>query len=129
MSRLKNEEPTKQDNPITKGIGKIEEKPITIIGYKEFKGKASLHTNKEDIDSDGNTQYWVITTKESFEIDGEKVSNFFITKATKDQLKDEGVEEKIESEDYLRVEVYKFKGKKSEYWYFRNPKPTQKEIA
>ena len=62
-------------------------------------------------------------------MDGEKVSNFFITKATKDQLKDEGVEEKIESEDYLRVEVYKFKGKKSEYWYFRNPKPTQKEIA
>jgi hypothetical protein len=96
---------------------------LTLIGLETFRGKPAPKTDSKKIGEDGQIEYNIVETKESFEIDGEQVNHFFLTDATADQVKKEGILEKIESKDYLVVELYKYKNPKTqaEYWYFKNP--------
>ena len=128
ITRLKHEEPEKQDYPLTMGIGKVAGQSLTIKGYKKFMAKPTDRTSPEKITKNpetgqNETEYKVIETLEKFDINGEKVNNFFLTDATARQLENENVIECIQKKDYLIVEPYMYQGKKNSYWYFRNPTP------
>ena len=69
------------------GIGKIIGKIINIKDYQTNRGKPSPYTPKEAIGGDGMTDYDVINTVETFEVNNLKVNNFFVTPAIVKQIK------------------------------------------
>lgn len=77
----KPQEPTK-----AVGIGKILGKIINIKDFKTNRGKPSPYTPKESIGTDGLTDYNVIDTVETFDVQNQKVSSFFVTSAIVKQI-------------------------------------------
>ena len=69
------------------GIGKIIGKIINIKDYQTNRGKPSPYTPKEAIGEDGMTDYDVINTVETFEVNNAKVNAFFVTSAIVKQIK------------------------------------------
>jgi hypothetical protein len=69
------------------GIGKIIGKIINIKNYQTNRGKPSPYTPKEAIGEDGMTDYDVINTVETFEVNNQKVNTFFVTPAIVKQIK------------------------------------------
>jgi hypothetical protein len=69
------------------GIGKIIGKIINIKDYQTNRGKPSPYTPKEAIGEDGMTDYDVINTVETFEVNNQKVNTFFVTPAIVKQIK------------------------------------------
>lgn len=68
------------------GIGKISGKIINIKDFHTNRGRPSPYTPKEAIGEDGLTDYNVIDTMESFDIDNQKVNSFFVTPAIVKQI-------------------------------------------
>ncbi len=62
------------------GIGKILGKIINIKAFKTNRGKPSPYTPKEMIGEDGLTDYNVIDTLETFDVNNQKVSLFCNTR-------------------------------------------------
>lgn len=81
------------------GIGKIDGEKITVIGYNKTRGKPSQYTNQEDIGEDGKTDYFTISTAESFDLPPKKdepeepISSFFVSQTIINQI------ERIETND------------------------------
>ena len=69
------------------GIGKILGKIINIKDFQTNRGKPSPYTPKEAIGEDGMTDYDVINTVETFEVNNQKVNAFFVTPAIVKQIK------------------------------------------
>lgn len=69
------------------GIGKIAGKIINISAFKTNRGRPSPYTTKEAIGEDGLTEYNIIDTIESFEVNGQQVNSFFVTPAIVKQIK------------------------------------------
>jgi hypothetical protein len=69
------------------GIGKIIGKIINIKDFQTNRGRPSPYTSKEAIGEDGMTDYDVISTVETFEVNNQKVSSFFVTPAIVKQIK------------------------------------------
>ena len=69
------------------GIGKIIGKIINIKDFQTNRGRPSPYTPKEAIGEDGLTNYDVISTVETFEINNQKVNSFFVTPAIVKQIK------------------------------------------
>jgi len=69
------------------GIGKIIGKIINIKDYQTNRGKPSPYTPKEAVGEDGLTDYNVINTVETFEVNNVKVNSFFVTPAIVKQIK------------------------------------------
>jgi len=69
------------------GIGKIIGKIINIKDFQTNRGRPSPYTLKEAIGEDGMTDYDVISTVETFEVNNQKVSSFFVTSAIVKQIK------------------------------------------
>ena len=61
------------------GIGKISGKIINIKDFRTNRGKPSPYTPKEAIGEDGMTDYNVIDTVESFDVNNQQVRSFFVT--------------------------------------------------
>jgi hypothetical protein len=75
----------------TLGIGKIEGKEVFITGYQHNVGKPTQYTPKEDVNEDGLTDYYTISTEASFDLDFKEegvipINNFFIRKAQAQQI-------------------------------------------
>ena len=68
------------------GIGKISGKIINIKNFRINRGRPSPYTPKEAIGDDGLTNYNVIDTVETFEINNQKVCSFFVTPAIVKQI-------------------------------------------
>jgi len=68
------------------GIGKIIGKIINIKDFKTNRGKPSPYTPKEMIGEDGMTDYNVIDTLETFDVNNQRVSSFFVTPAIVKQI-------------------------------------------
>ena len=68
------------------GIGKISGKIINIKDFKTNRGRPTQFTPKEAIGSDGLTEYHVVDTVETFEVNREKVCSFFVTPAIVKQI-------------------------------------------
>ena len=59
------------------GIGKISGEILNIKAFKTNRGKPSPYTPKEAIGEDGMTDYNVIDTVETFDVNGQPVRSFF----------------------------------------------------
>ncbi len=72
------------------GIGKIEGKEVNITSFRHTRGKPSKFTRPDQIGADGKTDYYTITTKESFDLEhqGETkpINGFFVTEAISKQI-------------------------------------------
>ena len=68
------------------GIGKISGKIINIKNFRANRGRPTQFTPKEAIGEDGLTEYYIVDTVESFEVNNEKVSSFFVTPAIVKQI-------------------------------------------
>ena len=68
------------------GIGKISGNFINIKNFHTNRGKPSPYTPKEAIGADGMTDYHIIDTIESFDINGDKISSFFVTPSIVKQI-------------------------------------------
>ena len=72
------------------GIGKIEGKEIHITAFRHTRGKPSKFTRADQIGEDKKTDYYTITTRESFDLEhqGETkpVNGFFVTEAISKQI-------------------------------------------
>ena len=68
------------------GIGKISGKIINIKDFRANRGRPTQFTPKEAIGEDGLTEYHIVDTVESFEVNNEKVSSFFVTPAIVKQI-------------------------------------------
>ena len=68
------------------GIGKISGKIINIKDFRINRGKPSHYTPQEAIDDDGMTNYNIIDTVESFDVNGHQLSSFFVTPAIVKQI-------------------------------------------
>lgn len=68
------------------GIGKISGKIINIKNFHINRGRPSPYTPKEAIGEDGLTDYYIVDTVESFEIDNQKINSFFVTLAIVKQI-------------------------------------------
>ena len=72
------------------GIKQIAGKEVHIDGFKHTKGKPSKYTQKEDIDENGKTDYYTITTREVFDLEVKKevqpIRSFFVTKTFENQI-------------------------------------------
>jgi len=68
------------------GIGKISGKIINIKDFRANRGRPTQFTPKEAIGEDGLTEYYIVDTVESFEVNNEKVSSFFVTPAIVKQI-------------------------------------------
>ena len=68
------------------GIGKISGKIINIKDFRINRGKPSHYTPQEAIGDDGMTNYNIIDTVESFDVNGHQVSSFFVTPAIVKQI-------------------------------------------
>jgi len=69
------------------GIGKISGRKINIKGFRTNRGRPSPYTPNNLIGEDGLTEYNIIDTVESFEVNGQQVSSFFVTPAIVQQIK------------------------------------------
>ena len=69
------------------GIGKISGKIINIKNLKINRGRPSPYTPKSTIGDDGLTEYNIIDTVESFEINNQQIQSFFVTPAIVQQIK------------------------------------------
>ena len=69
------------------GIGKIIGKIINIKDFQTNRGRPSPYTPKDAIGEDGMTDYDVINTVETFEVNNVKVNTFFVTPAIVKQIK------------------------------------------
>lgn len=68
------------------GIGKILGRIINIKDFHTNRGRPSQYTPKEAIDDDGMTDYHVIDTVESFDVNSQQVGSFFVTPAIVKQI-------------------------------------------
>ncbi len=68
------------------GIGKISGRIINIKDFRTNRGKPSHYTPQEAIGDDGMTNYNIIDTVESFDVNGQQVSSFFVTPAIVKQI-------------------------------------------
>ena len=68
------------------GIGKILGRTINIKDFRTNRGKPTQFTPQNAIGDDGMTDYHVINTLESFDVNGQQVSSFFITSAIVKQI-------------------------------------------
>lgn len=68
------------------GIGKISGKIINIKDFRANRGRPTQFTPKEAVGEDGLTEYHIVDTVESFEVNNEKVSSFFVTPAIVKQI-------------------------------------------
>ena len=68
------------------GIGKISGEILNIKAFKTNRGKPSPYTPKNAIGEDGLTDYNVIDTVETFDVNGRQVSSFFVTSAIVKQI-------------------------------------------
>ena len=68
------------------GIGKILGKIINIKDFRTNRGKPSPYTPKDAIGEDGMTDYNVIDTVETFDVNNQQVSSFFVTPAIVKQI-------------------------------------------
>lgn len=75
-----------QDQAKAVGIGKISGKIINIKDFRTNRGRPSQFTAKEAIGEDGLTDYHVIDTMESFEINKQQICSFFVTPAIVKQI-------------------------------------------
>ena len=75
-----------QEQTKTVGIGKISGKVINIKDFRTNRGKPSHYTPQEAIGDDGMTNYNIIDTVESFDVNGQQVSSFFVTPAIVKQI-------------------------------------------
>lgn len=83
------------------GIRAIEGKVINIKGFTHTRGSPTQNTNQSLIGEDGKTDYYLIDTKESFEVEHQKetkeVSRFFVTESIAKQInRVENVQEAFE---------------------------------
>lgn len=85
----------KYNEPVEKvealGVKNIQGKEINITGLSHSRGKPSLHTKREDIGADGKTDYYIVETKQVFQLpyktEGVKpISHFFVTKTIASQI-------------------------------------------
>jgi hypothetical protein len=75
-----------QEQTKATGVGKISGKIINIKNFHINRGRPSPYTPKEAIGADGMTDYNIIDTVESFEINNQKISSFFVTLAIVKQI-------------------------------------------
>ena len=75
-----------QEHSKAVGIGKILGKFINIKDFHTNRGKPSPYTPKEAIGDDGMTDYHIIDTTESFEINDQPISSFFVTPSIVKQI-------------------------------------------
>ena len=68
------------------GIGKIFGKVINIKDFRTNRGKPSPYTPKDAIGEDGLTDYNVIDTLETFEVNNNLINSFFVTPAIVKQI-------------------------------------------
>ena len=68
------------------GIGKISGRIINIKDFRTNRGKPSHYTPQDAIDDDGMTNYNIIETVESFDVNDQQVSSFFVTPAIVKQI-------------------------------------------
>ena len=68
------------------GIGKISGSTINIKNFRTNRGRPSPYTPKDMIGEDGMTDYNVVDTVETFDVDGSQVSSFFVTPAIVKQI-------------------------------------------
>ncbi len=68
------------------GIGKISGSIINIKNFHINRGRPSQFTPKEKIGEDGMTDYFLIDTVESFMVNDQKVSSFFVTPSIVKQI-------------------------------------------
>lgn len=68
------------------GIGKILGETINIRDFRTNRGKPSPYTSKDAIGEDGMTDYNVIDTVETFDVNGQQISSFFVTPAIVKQI-------------------------------------------
>ena len=68
------------------GIGKISGKVINIKDFRTNRGKPSPYTPKDTIGEDGMTDYNIVDTVETFDVNGQQVSSFFVTPAIVKQI-------------------------------------------
>jgi len=69
------------------GIGKILGKIINIKDFRTNRGKPTQYTPKDAIGEDGLTDYNVIDTVETFDVNKIMVNSFFVTPAIVKQIK------------------------------------------
>lgn len=72
------------------GIRAIEGKVVNITSLEHTRGKPTANTNANLIGEDGKTDYYLIDTKEVFELEHQKetkeVSRFFVTESIAKQI-------------------------------------------
>lgn len=68
------------------GIGKILGNIINIKDFRTNRGRPSRFTPQNAIGADGMTDYYIIDTVESFDVEGQKISSFFVTSAIVKQI-------------------------------------------
>jgi len=68
------------------GIGKILGKIINIKDFRTNRGKPSQYTPKDAIGEDGLTDYNIIDTVETFDVNKIMISSFFVTPAIVKQI-------------------------------------------
>lgn len=76
--------PQKQTKAV--GIGKIMGRVINIKNFRTNRGRPSQFTPQNSIGEDGMTDYHIIYTAETFDIEGQQVSSFFVTSAIVKQI-------------------------------------------
>lgn len=82
--------PTEQKTSV--GIKLIEGRPIHITGFQHTRGKPTKYTRPDQIGQDGKTDYFTITTAETFKLPPKKgepeedINSFFITEAISKQI-------------------------------------------
>ena len=69
------------------GIGKILGKIINIKDFRTNRGKPTQYTPKDALGEDGLTDYNVIDTVETFDVNKIMVNSFFVTPAIVKQIK------------------------------------------
>lgn len=74
------------------GTSQLAGREFKIAEYKHTRGKPSKTTKQSDIGADGKTDYYTITTVESFVVpprkgaEPEPINHFFVTKAIGNQI-------------------------------------------
>ena len=75
-----------QEHTKAVGIGKILGENVNIRDFRTNRGKPSPYTSKDAIGEDGMTDYNVIDTVETFDVNGQQISSFFVTPAIVKQI-------------------------------------------
>lgn len=77
---------------VSAGTSQLSGREFRISEYNHTRGKPNIKTNPIDIGTDGKTDYYTITTVESFTVPPRKgetavpVNHFFVTKAIGNQI-------------------------------------------